>query len=532
MRRLVEFSDIACIENLRMSRNAFGKLCLILQNQGGLQDSKHVPLSSQVAMFLSILAHHKKNRTVKYDFIRSERTVSKHFHPVLTAVLRLHPLLLANPTLCTKQQLSEVEVGSLGALDGTYIDVVLKQKTELGWEGSAADSRVLRDAITRPTGLKIPRGMNLSQFNGEGFSSPYRGVRYHLKEWESGNNTPQNHQEFFNMKHASTRNVIERTFGLLKARWAILRSPSFYDIDDQNRIIIACCLLHNFIRQEMSVDPLETEMNESISLGDVENTKYIGTVETNQFGIRGGMKLLSQCTMSGVDTHDFYCLLLCCMIELKRICHLWLYVVKTLLLMDDDASKGVRRRGLNGMEIIMPCVVHYGGRSVARYLRKLCTTNTIDVKDDVFDNFAKIDSFAKTLRYKSFPYYAQWCEVFGKDRATAQPTVNRADTERVSSQKRKMVAFDDKFDEKFEAFVNVTDHRLGDIVKRFGMEAEESQACKQVWSVIQSILDLTIEEKHAVSKKLVNNKADLDLFFIMSTAGKETFVKMLASGKV
>ncbi|KAL0292200.1 UNVERIFIED_CONTAM: hypothetical protein Sangu_3256000 [Sesamum angustifolium] len=48
------------------------------------------------------------------------------------------------------------------------------------------------------------------------------------------------------------------------------------------------------------------------------------------------------------------------------------------------------------------------------------TTNTIDVKDDVFDNFAKIDSFAKTLRYKSFPYYAQWCEVFGKDRATGE----------------------------------------------------------------------------------------------------------------
>lgn len=27
-----------------------------------------------------------------------------------------------------------------------------------GWEGSAADSRVLRDAVTRPNGLKIPSG--------------------------------------------------------------------------------------------------------------------------------------------------------------------------------------------------------------------------------------------------------------------------------------------------------------------------------------------------------------------------------------
>ena len=27
-----------------------------------------------------------------------------------------------------------------------------------GWEGSASDSRVLRDAIFRPNGLKVPRG--------------------------------------------------------------------------------------------------------------------------------------------------------------------------------------------------------------------------------------------------------------------------------------------------------------------------------------------------------------------------------------
>ena len=28
-----------------------------------------------------------------------------------------------------------------------------------GWEGSAADGRVLRDAVSRHNGLKVPRGM-------------------------------------------------------------------------------------------------------------------------------------------------------------------------------------------------------------------------------------------------------------------------------------------------------------------------------------------------------------------------------------
>ncbi|KAL0405681.1 UNVERIFIED_CONTAM: hypothetical protein Slati_3882000 [Sesamum latifolium] len=246
-----------------MSRNAFAKLCLLLQTQGGLEDSRHVPLSSQVAMFLSMLAHHKKNHTVKYDFIRSGRTVSKHFHHVLNAVLRLHPLLLAHPTPvppklnCPRWKWFE---GYLGALDGTYVDVRVKTQDRgryrtrkgsivfnvlcvcdrdmcfiyvlAGWEGSAADSTVLRDAIIHPTGLKGIYLVDSEYSNGEGFLSPYQGFRYHLKEWELGNNMPQNHQEFFNMKHASARNVIERTFGLLKARWTILRSPSFYDIDD------------------------------------------------------------------------------------------------------------------------------------------------------------------------------------------------------------------------------------------------------------------------------------------------------------
>ncbi|KAL0411768.1 UNVERIFIED_CONTAM: hypothetical protein Slati_3766500 [Sesamum latifolium] len=171
--------------------------------------------------------------------MRSARTVSQHFHHVLTAVLRLGSLLLAKPvpisadSSCARWKWFE---GCLGALDGTYIDAYVTEMRFIyvlaGWEGSAADARVLRDAISRPNGLKIPRDnyylVDSGYSNGEGFLLPYRGVRYHLKEWDSGRNSPQNHEEFFNMKHASARNVIERTFGLLKARWAILRNEGFW----------------------------------------------------------------------------------------------------------------------------------------------------------------------------------------------------------------------------------------------------------------------------------------------------------------
>ncbi|MFQ6666971.1 hypothetical protein Gotur_033147, partial [Gossypium turneri] len=66
------------------------------------------------------------------------------------------------------------------------------------------------------------------------------------------------------MKHASARNVIERCFELIKLRWGILRSPSFYPVRVHNRIIIVCCLLHNFIRTYMSIDPIEAELGEGL----------------------------------------------------------------------------------------------------------------------------------------------------------------------------------------------------------------------------------------------------------------------------
>ena len=97
--------------------------------------------------------------------------------------------------------------------------------------------------------------------NCVGFLTPYRGKRYHLSEWKEGR-SPQNYEEFFNMKHVSARNVIERCFGLLKMRWRILRSQSLYPVNTQCRIITTCCLLHNLIRREIFVDPLEHELNE------------------------------------------------------------------------------------------------------------------------------------------------------------------------------------------------------------------------------------------------------------------------------
>ncbi|XP_075479518.1 uncharacterized protein LOC142520425 [Primulina tabacum] len=120
--------------------------------------------------------------------------------------------------------------------------------------------------------------------NVEGFLTPYKRTRYHLVDWGSGLIIPQDYKESFNVKHCHVRNVIERTFELLKRRWTVLRSPSFYPLKVQINIIFTCILLHNFIRMEMPDDPLQ-EPDDAI-VGQTDPVAY-GFIENLQSSTTG-----------------------------------------------------------------------------------------------------------------------------------------------------------------------------------------------------------------------------------------------------
>ena len=87
---------------------------------------------------------------------------------------------------------------------------------------------------------------------------------------------PQNPKEIFNMRHTKARNIIERAFAVLKMRWGILRSASFYPIKTQIHLIMACFLLHNFIRREMAVDPIEVELDVDMNTATDHDEQFIG----------------------------------------------------------------------------------------------------------------------------------------------------------------------------------------------------------------------------------------------------------------
>ncbi|KAL8469564.1 hypothetical protein ACS0TY_032418 [Phlomoides rotata] len=67
-------------------------------------------------------------------------------------------------------------------------------------------------------------------------------------------------------------------------RWGILCSPSWYPIKSANKIIIACCLLHNYIGHEMLVDPLELGLDEYLSNQQMDDSyndnEFVDSLDT------------------------------------------------------------------------------------------------------------------------------------------------------------------------------------------------------------------------------------------------------------
>ncbi|XP_031111888.1 uncharacterized protein LOC116015858 [Ipomoea triloba] len=169
-----------CISLLRMNLQTFSKLCEMLESLGGLKPTRNMTIGEQVVIFLHILAHHVKNRVIQYNYGRSGESISRAFHKVLNAIMHLQGHLFRTPepisANCTDSRWKWFK-NCLGALDGTFIKVNVPSSDKpryrtrkgdiatnvlgvctpdmqfvyvlSGWEGSVADSRVLRDAIRK-----------------------------------------------------------------------------------------------------------------------------------------------------------------------------------------------------------------------------------------------------------------------------------------------------------------------------------------------------------------------------------------------
>lgn len=164
-----------------------------------------------------------------------------------------------------------------------------------GWEGSTNDAFVLRNAINCSDDFPFPPNgkyylVDAGFANYPCFLAPYRGCRYHLQEWTSGRRNMRGPQELFNYTHSRLRNCIERCFGVLKRRFALLRDgmPP-YDFGRQVEIVIACCAVHNFIRRSSRNDQIFNQPADNI---ETDEHAFSQNRQPNRVGIeeQGGLR--------------------------------------------------------------------------------------------------------------------------------------------------------------------------------------------------------------------------------------------------
>ncbi|CAN1842256.1 hypothetical protein LINPERHAP1_LOCUS36794 [Linum perenne] len=176
-----------------MDHSVFKKLCKILVEEGELRRPPTVSIDEMVVMFLYTLGNNVKNRILQKRFGRSGKTVCAVLHTILTSILRLHQTLYRKvvpvPEHCHHPYWKHFK-NCLGALDGTHIKIRARIQDQpryrntkgevsinilgmcnpdcqfiyclAGWEGFVHDARVLRDAVARSSGLKVPKG-NINQ---------------------------------------------------------------------------------------------------------------------------------------------------------------------------------------------------------------------------------------------------------------------------------------------------------------------------------------------------------------------------------
>lgn len=278
--------------DFRMSGVTFAKLVYLLRPVLEKQDTnfrKAIPVQKRVAVATWRLANGNSFRTIAKTMAIGKSTAVEITKKFCHELSRLGPHFIRFPvsrreTAEAMLKFKEVEnciiPQALGAIDGTHIPILTpateskadyfnrKQKHSVntqavigsnlefisvatGYPGSLHDARVLR---------------NTEIFyrceNGEFLATPKDVIEqvtvrpliigdsaYPLSEWlikpyrHAGDLTQA--QRYFNRRLSGSRSIVERGFGLLKARWRCLLKRLDNEIENVSDVIISCFILHN-----------------------------------------------------------------------------------------------------------------------------------------------------------------------------------------------------------------------------------------------------------------------------------------------
>ena len=102
---------------------------------------------------------------------------------------------------------------------------------------------------------------------------------------------PENEKELFNLRHACLRNAIERSFGVLKQHFPIIASgiEAQYDVNNLFEIVIACCILHNYLMDVEPDEQLISEVDRELMTNQLSHEFGSTYIARSEDGRRGEM---------------------------------------------------------------------------------------------------------------------------------------------------------------------------------------------------------------------------------------------------
>ncbi|XP_020586896.1 uncharacterized protein LOC110029112 [Phalaenopsis equestris] len=330
----------------RMTQDVFTDLLAELIGSHGLNGSMRMTDREVLAITLYIFSQNESMRGAMECFQHSSETIRRYFSVGLSALVSLAKQVIKPTDPTFSQTPAEIRhdrrymsffKDCISTIDGTHVDARVSSNEKVafigrsgtptqnvravcnfnmfftfimsGWEGSAHDSRIFKSATRNPhySFPHPPQGkyylVDVGYPLQRGYLKPYpdTNIIYMISNEQV---MLQEAEKRCSIKAFLLRGAIERTFGVWKKQWVILRDMPPYPFSKQVQIVIATMTIHNYIRRHPSrydVDFLNAEANQQEVVQDPSENQIVSlcyeiTANNQPFVLRNGkvqMKWLS-----------------------------------------------------------------------------------------------------------------------------------------------------------------------------------------------------------------------------------------------
>lgn len=280
---LNDYNDDEFKQRFRMTKSSFQKLLEMIGDGAsmGRRGRKPIPMETKVLITLRYLATGSFQLTTADTIGISQPSASKCISSITRKIASLAPNVITFPDEAEARTIQigfynlvpsrhpggKPFPGVIGAVDGTHVKVLAPgapnreifrdRKGEISlniqaicdhrlkfldvvcrWPGSVHDSRMFRESKIMG---HLEKGTSKGWLLGD---SGYSLSPYLMTPLANPVTTPERN---YNFSHIQTRNTIERSFGVLKKRFAVLGGTVRQDFNNTIPTIMACFVLHNFL---------------------------------------------------------------------------------------------------------------------------------------------------------------------------------------------------------------------------------------------------------------------------------------------